>query len=180
MRALIVALILLLAAPVEASVWLAVFARNRDVTGSPAFCVNREPDGTYTKYPAFGDLSTCEGAGHTWYVEYAAMRRDRGDIVDISAEAFGGTQMCDSKPPAAGGYYACVEITDKDEAHARNYLKSKVDANLVDVQESRFIVDVDALPAAIKDTLWNTGTLSRTWSQIKPFVIDKETGSPVP
>jgi phage gpG-like protein len=173
---------LLAAIPAEASVWLIVFARVRADNSAlyPDRCVDAGANGEPLEYPALTTEGGCTAAGHTWLDTNAAGSLDRGDIGGVFAVKPEANKMCDNYTPASGGAWACVEITDKDETHARNYFKKRLDANLVAIEEARFYVDVAALPPAVKDTLWNTGLLSRTWAQVKPFIMDKETGEVIP
>ena len=108
----------------------------------------------------------------------------KNDIVGILPSgidiANAGKKGCFRYPPSAGGFYVCVEITNKTKAQAKQYLANRF-SGPDPVEYRRFYVDKDSLPQAIKDKLFNDGYKGGLdWATVKPYIIDKVTGVAIP
>lgn len=101
----------------------------------------------------------------------------RGDIVVVRPDGWGwGTQ--EVIPPASGGLFVVVKITDVTPAQIRRWVKNNwsddIEGNS-DTRRRRVRIDVHLLPVGVRNTLNNTGTYSTTWSAIRQYVRNKLT-----
>lgn len=92
----------------------------------------------------------------------------RGDVVVIMPDGWqwGALELL---PPAQGGKFVVVKLPGVDAERAQKYLASTT-------RRRRFWVRLDALPANVRATLRDTGTFTTTWTAVRGFLRDKDTG----
>jgi hypothetical protein len=92
----------------------------------------------------------------------------RGDPVVVMPDGWSwGTQ--EVIPPANGGVFVIIKIPDVTVAQALRFISKGT------LTRKLYRVVVDELPAGIRNTLNTTGTITRTWDQIKSFIENKVT-----
>ncbi len=105
----------------------------------------------------------------------------RGDIVVVRADGWGwGTQ--EVIPPASGGLFVVVKITDVTPNQIKNWVKNNWDSDIegldmIGGRRRRVRIDVRLLPVGVRNTLNNTGTYSTTWAAIRQYVRNKQTNN---
>jgi hypothetical protein len=72
-------------------------------------------------------------------------------------------------PPAQGGPYVIVVVPDVTVAQTRRFLNKGTTTRML------YRVVVDELSASLRNQLNNTGTITRTWTQIRGFIENKVT-----
>ena len=116
---------------------------------------DKETRGCYKR----GDLVLAMPLGHTW-----------------------GTK--ELIPPAEGGKFARLRITDATHAWIKNFVRNKWNhldpcgpelSGETTVRRRRIRIDVDLLPAGVLNTLNTTGLFETTWNAVRGFVRDKLT-----
>lgn len=110
----------------------------------------------------------------------------RGDPVDIRPNGFEWGRL-EALPPADGGKFVRVRISDVTPAQVETYLTNRwgialnvsetetVGEDVVVTRRRALRVLVDNLPANVRNQLRNTGFYETTWSAIKSFVQNKLT-----
>lgn len=92
----------------------------------------------------------------------------RGDFVCVMPDGWSwGTQ--EVIPPAEGGLFVIIKVPDVTVDQARRFLSKGT------LTRKLYRVVVDELPAGIRSTLNTTGTITRTWTQIRSFIENKVT-----
>lgn len=90
----------------------------------------------------------------------------RGDPVVVKPDGWSwGSQ--EVIPPADGGLFVIVKIPDVTVAQTIRFLNAGTAARKL------YRVVVDELPTGVRNTLNTTGTITRTWVQIRNFIENK-------
>lgn len=104
----------------------------------------------------------------------------QGDVVLVRDNGFewGALEVI---PPADGGKFAIIAITDVTAQQVRNWVRNHWDTDIdgidLDQRRRRVRIDVDLLPAGVRQTLNQTGRYSTTWATARNFVRNKLTNS---
>jgi len=112
----------------------------------------------------------------------------RGDIVDLRPDGFEWGRL-EGLAPKDGGQFVVVKVVGVTVDQVRTFAENKlgilatliipetsgtdVSGNPLVTKRRRIRLDVDLLPAGVRDTLNNTGSYSTTWAAIKAYLIDK-------
>lgn len=106
----------------------------------------------------------------------------RGDIVGVAPNGWqwGAKEL---KPPADGGKFVVIKITDVSRAQIINWVRNHWDCEIdgldfVDgnaVRRRRVRIDVDLVPVSVRQTLNQTGQFTTTWAAIRQYVRNKRT-----
>jgi hypothetical protein len=108
----------------------------------------------------------------------------RGDIVMVQENGFewGALEVL---PPAQGGKFVIVRISDVTVPQVRTFVINKLsdlDADLLmserdgsgnATRRCRFHLTLDSLPAGVRNTLNTAGFYETTWAAVKAFLKDK-------
>lgn len=109
----------------------------------------------------------------------------RGDFVLVRDDGW-GWGLEETKPPASGGKFVIIKITDVTAEQVTAYVQRKwamqpedpqKDADGNPIVRRRLSIPIAALPASVRSTLNQTGTYSTTWSAIRQYVTDKQTST---
>jgi hypothetical protein len=115
-----------------------------------------------------------------------AMCYKRGDVVDVQENGFAWGAM-ERLAPASGGQFAIIQISDVTRQQVINWVMNHwntdiagVDFEIVNnvtntIRRRRVRIDVDLVPAGVKQTLNTTGFYSNTWAAIRQYVRNKQT-----
>ncbi len=96
----------------------------------------------------------------------------RGDIVAVEEGGFlWGSE--EDKPPANGGKFVIVTITDKTKAQALKYIENAFNSELTVIRRRLFRLIVSELPLSVRNQLNTTGRYSATWVQVRNFIENK-------
>lgn len=103
----------------------------------------------------------------------------RGDIVLVRPDGmtWGNKEVI---PPADGGKFVVVKITDVTPRQIKDWIKNNWDADIegfdvIGGRRRRVRIDVHLLPVGVRNTLNTTGTYSTTWAAIRQYVRNKQT-----
>jgi hypothetical protein len=117
----------------------------------------------------------------------------RGDVIGVAPDGWAWGAL-ETLPPAQGGKFVVIKITDVTRAQVVNWIKTNwatwadgpdlssgellgaAQAGLI-VRRRRVKIDVDLLPAGVLSTLNTTGTYSTTWAAIRQYVRNKLTNA---
>lgn len=115
------------------------------------------------------DEAGCVGAGKVWLSEYSQMY-DQGMLVTIQDDdwQWGTAEVL---PPAQGGKFARLIITDKTKADALKYLDSHSVGSIIKGRR-RWRVLVESLPAGVRQQLNQAGYYETDWQTVRSYVYD--------
>lgn len=127
-------------------------------------------------------------ATHSDSVKDARGCYKQGDVVGVAPDGWpwGALEL---KAPANGGKFVVIKITDVTRAQVINWVKNHWNW-IITVFDSeagkrcRVRIDIDLVPAGVRNTLNTTGQFSTTWSAIRQYIRNKSTdetanGSPI-
>lgn len=103
----------------------------------------------------------------------------RGDIVLVreNGHVWGSLEL---KPPADGGKFVVIKITDVTRAQVINWVLNHWATDLEGsdgIRRRRVKIDVDLVPPAVLQELNQTGQYTTTWVAIRQYVRNKETNA---
>lgn len=117
-------------------------------------------------------------ATHSDPVQDAACYK-QGDVVLVKPDGWSWGAL-EILPPAQGGKFVVIKITDVTPQQVINWVKNNWDCVMDAFDESnakrrRVRIDIDLVPNGVKSTLNQTGVYSTTWSTIRNYVRNKLT-----
>ncbi len=114
-----------------------------------------------------------------------------GDVVGVAPNgwAWGAKELL---PPAQGGKFVIIKITDVTRQQVINWVRNHWDCEIdgldfvagTAVRRRRVRIDIDLVPNNVKNTLNNNGFFTTTWAAIRQYVRNKTnsetaSGSPI-
>jgi hypothetical protein len=116
----------------------------------------------------------------------------QGDVVGVAPNGWpwGALEL---KPPAQGGRFVVIKITDVTRAQVVNWVRNHWGCEIdgvdwvndpSDVRARRRVrIDIDLVPTNVRNQLNNNGVYTTTWTAIRQYVRNKrtsQTGAGVP
>lgn len=103
----------------------------------------------------------------------------RGDIVGVAPNdwPWGALEL---KPPADGGKFVVVKITDVTRQQVIDWVRDNWQCAVDDgdgERRRRVRIDVDDLPNNVKNQLNNNGQFTTTWAAIRQYLRNKATNA---
>jgi hypothetical protein len=105
----------------------------------------------------------------------------RGDVIGVAPDGWSWGTL-EKLPPAQGGKFVVVKITDVTRAQVINWVRNNWGfntdnpaPNLISIARRRLQLAVDLMPNNVRNTLNTTGTFSTTWAAVRQYVTNKLT-----
>lgn len=102
----------------------------------------------------------------------------QGDVVGVAPDGWhwGALELL---PPAQGGRFVIIKITDVTRQQVINWVSNHWQCDIqgldINARRRRVRIDIDLIPASVKQTLNQTGQYSTTWAAIRAYVRNKQT-----
>jgi hypothetical protein len=107
----------------------------------------------------------------------------QGDVIGVAPNGWewGALELL---PPADGGKFVIIKITDVTRAQVINWVRNHWatwidrtdradDPDAVAVRRRRVRIDIDLVPLAVRQQLNTTGQYTTTWTAIRKYVRNK-------